>query len=354
MKHKWSHLLRDAAPWLWLLLLSDGFFIFLAWLASPDSFWILVGVMIAFSLGCAGVGVWIVYRKRQGQEAAFQSFISDPSLQHEADLVKICAPSLAEPVHLIGASLRKQTRLLTEYEDQVIEFEEFIEAWVHEIKTPLSLATLLLANRQDEMSDSVYIRFEHVRREISEEVDRILYYARLQSVHIDYRYERVLLADCGTEVLSDLRSLFEEHEATVTQDLGDVEVVSDVKTLQFVISQIILNSIKYAKEGSGPVVHLSAGEIPDREQFYLRISDEGIGVPEADLPFIFDKGFTGNHPQRRKATGMGLYLVKKFCDDMQIEIEVESRVGEGLTTTLYFPVVRGEQGNNARLSYEGH
>jgi signal transduction histidine kinase len=252
--------------------------------------------MIAFTFGSTAIGVRIVYRKRQKQEIAFHSFISEPSMNHETGLIKICAPSLEEPIHLIGTSLREQARLLTEYEDQVIEFEDFIEAWVHEIKTPLSLATLLLANRKEEMSDSVYIRFEHVRREISEEVDRILYYARLQSTHIDYRYERIRLSACCLEVLADLKSLFEEHNATVTQDLGGVEVVSDVKTLQFVVSQIILNAIKYAKTGTKPVVQLAAGAKSDPDQYYLRISDNGIGVPLADLPFIFDKGFTGNYP----------------------------------------------------------
>jgi signal transduction histidine kinase len=299
--------------------------------------------MIAFSLGCAGIGVWFVYKKRQKQEAAFQAFISDPSVNYEADLINICASSLEEPVHLIGASLRKQARLLAEYKDQVIEFEEFIEAWVHEIKTPLSLATLLLANRREEMSDLVYIRFEHVRREISEEVDRILYYARSQSTHIDYRYERIPLSVCCSEVLTDLQSLFEEQNATVIQELGDIEVVSDAKTLQFIVSQIILNSIKYTKAGGRPVVQLMAGVKPDQTRYYLKIADNGIGVPPADLPFIFDKGFTGNSPQHRKATGMGLYLVKKFCDDLQIEIEVDSRVGEGLTTFLYFPIVGEHQ-----------
>ena len=346
MKRKWLDIVRDAGPWLWPLLLSDVFFIFLAWLASPQSFWVLVGLMIAFSFGCMVIEVWILSVKRRKQAAAFRSFLSEPTLDHEAALIKVFAPSLEEPILALGISLREQTHLLAEYADRFVEFEEFIEAWVHEIKTPLSLATLLLVNRREEMSDAVYIRFEHVRREISEEVDRILYYARLQSTHIDYRYERVSLSLCCSEVLTDLKSLFEEHDATVTQDLGDIEIVSDVKTLQFVVSQVILNSIKYAKTGTRPVVQLVAGVNPDHTRYYLKISDNGMGVPLADLPFIFDKGFTGNYPQHRKATGMGLYLVKKFCDDLQIEVGVDSRVGEGLTTFLYFPIVEDDQSND--------
>lgn len=340
MKNKWWLLVRDAAPWLFLLLSCDVFFIFLAWLASPESFLVLVGLMVAFSLGSAAAGLGIVARKRQKQEAAFYIFLSEPSMIREADLIEACDPSLKKSIRELGDFLREQQSLLAECDRKTVDFEEFIEAWVHEIKTPLSLATLLLVNRRVEMSDQVYEKFEHVRREISEEVDRILYYARSQSDHIDYRLERILLSECCSEVLEDLRSLFEEHEAVVNQSLGDIEVVSDMKTLQFIITQIILNSIKYAKVGSWPIIDLDAGENSEQTYCFMRISDHGIGVPAADLPFIFDKGFTGCHPDQRKATGMGLYLVKKFCGDLNIEIEVDSQVGQGFTILLIFPNVK--------------
>jgi signal transduction histidine kinase len=339
MKNKWSDLVRDAAPWLFLLLFCDAFFILLAWLASPEYFPILVGLMVAFSLGSAVLGLGIVARKRQRQEAAFQIFLSEPSMAHETGLIEASDSSLESLIHELGDFLREQQRLLAACDHRAADFEEFIEAWVHEIKTPLSLASLLLVNRRAEMSDEVYKRFEHVRREISEEVDRILYYARSQSDHIDYRFERISLSDCCSEVLEDLKSLFEERDAAVNQNLGDIEVISDMKTLQFIVIQVILNSIKYASAGSRPVIHLDAGEDKDQTRSFLRISDEGIGVPPADLPFIFDKGFTGNHPEHLKATGMGLYLVKKFCDDLNIEIEVDSQVGQGFTILLIFPKV---------------
>jgi signal transduction histidine kinase len=339
MKNRWSDFVRDGAPWLFLLLLCDAFFILLAWLASPESFLVLIGLMIAFSLGSAAVGLSIVARKRQRHDTAFHLFISEPSMVHEMSLIEASDPSRETLIHELGDFLREQQCLLAVCDHRAVDFEEFIEAWVHEIKTPLSLAALLVVNRRAEMSDQVYKRFEHVRREISEEVDRILYYARSQSDHVDYRFERFSLSDCCSEVLEDLRSLFEEHDAVVNQNLGDIEVVSDMKTLEFIIIQVILNSIKYAKAGSRPVINLDAGENVDQTHCFLKISDEGIGVPAADLPFIFDKGFTGNHPEHRKSTGMGLYLVKKFCDDLNIEIEVDSRVGKGFTILLIFPIV---------------
>lgn len=349
MKPKWLHLIQDAAPWLLLLLLSDAFFIFLAWLSSPETFPTLVSLMVAFTLGCAAVGLGITARRRRRQKAAFLKFLAEPSLSHEADLIGASAPSMKEEIQKLGNSLREQQHLQADYAHQAMDFEEFIEAWVHEIKTPLSLATLLLVNRKEEMSEQVYKKFEHVRREISEEVDRILYYARSHLDHIDYRYEPISLAACCAEALQDLESLFEEHSAVIHQAVGDVEVVSDAKTLQFIITQIILNSVKYVKDGSQPVISLAAGSDPVREQHYLKISDKGIGVPAEDLPFIFDKGFTGKHPEHRKATGMGLYLVRKFCDDLEIEIEVESQAGQGLTIYLFFPIVTPDQAGTSSI-----
>lgn len=339
MKFKWSLWVRDAAPWLLLLLLSDCFFIFLAWLVFPDVFPILAGLMVVFTLGSAAAGIWFMAQKRRKQEDAFRLFLAEPSVKHERDLADVCGDSYKNLIHEAGECLREQQRLVGEYGHQFQWFEEFIEAWIHEIKTPLSLVTLLLINRRDEMSEQVYRKIEHARREIGEEVDRILYYARSQSDHIDYRFERISLSDCCSEVLEDLDSLFEERGATVCHDFHDVEVVSDLKTLQFIITQIILNSIKYVEAGRNPVIRLEAGVDTEKTRCFLKISDNGIGVPMADLPFIFDKGFTGNHPEHRKATGMGLYLVRKFCEGLQIDIEVDSRVGQGTTVSLIFPVV---------------
>jgi signal transduction histidine kinase len=339
MKHKWSSLLHDAYPWLLLLLCCDVFFILLVWLASPEALSIFVILMVSFSIVSAAIGLWITERKKKKKVAAFNLFLSEPSNTNESVLIEASDRSSRQLIQDMGRFLREQQRSIDEADHRVTEYEEYIEAWVHEIKTPLTLVTLLLDNRRDEMSDHVHKRFEYARREISEDVDRILYYARLQSTHIDYRFERIALSACCAEVLDNLASLFEEHHATITHELEEVEVVSDMKALQFIISQIIINSIKYAKPETQPVVRIEAYEDGDRGQSVLRISDNGIGVPARDLPFIFDKGFTGNYPNNRRATGMGLYLVKKFCDDLEIAIEVESEVGQGLCIQLLFPDV---------------
>lgn len=74
---------------------------------------------------------------------------------------------------------------------------------------------------------------------------------------------------------------------------------------------------------------------------HLSVKDNGEGVPPEDTPFIFDKGFTGNHPNRQKATGMGLYLVNKYAEVLSVEIKIEPVItaGSGFGIELIFPCV---------------
>ena len=68
-------------------------------------------------------------------------------------------------------------------------------------------------------------------------------------------------------------------------------------------------------------------------------SDNGIWVLNSDLNFIFDNGFTGDNSNQKKSTGIGLYLVKKLCDELKIEIGVESEYGKGFAIQFLFPII---------------
>lgn len=73
----------------------------------------------------------------------------------------------------------------------------------------------------------------------------------------------------------------------------------------------------------------------------LSIADNGLGIPEPDLPFIFDKGFTGERGSYlSRSTGMGLYLVRKMTEDLSIEITVQSELERGTTFNFIFPKIQ--------------
>lgn len=168
----------------------------------------------------------------------------------------------------------------------------------------------------------------------------MLYYARLGSSTKDYRFETVELRDAIEEVLEDYAPLLEEKQFLIENRLQDETVYTDRRGFQFMIGQIISNSIKYS--GAEPKLTVSLKHTGETD--ILTIADNGIGVKNYDLPYIFQKGFTGDSTDsRKKATGMGLYLTKKMVDDLNLKIEAESRWGEGgegVTISIAFPKVK--------------
>lgn len=335
----WLNTLKVSRPWILLLSLNCAFFIFLAWVAYPETFELLVGIMIIFSAGSIVLGMLLVTKGQVKKDKVYYTFLREPSPEHECTLIKSIGELHKEKVIDLANKLRMLNDQLDEVKLQTLDYEEFIESWVHEIKTPISLATLVLQNRKEEMSELVYQRLEHARINISDNVERILVYARLQAYHVDYHFERISLSLCCEDVLLELQSLLDEKEVKVISHMEDVPIVSDKKMLQFILTQIFVNAAKYSNEKSDSFIWLKTGFDSVKNQYYLRISDNGIGVLNSDLPFIFDKGFTGESLNRKQSTGIGLYLVKKLCDELRIELEVESEYKKGLLIQLMFPII---------------
>lgn len=336
---EWFNILNESRPWVLLLCISDAFFVFLAWLAYPETFRLLVGIMVIFSVVSIALGMLFISKNKEKQSKTFYDFLREPSLEHECGLIEAIGEWHKEEVKYLANKLRMQKDQLDDAKLQSLNYEEFIESWVHEIKTPISLATFVLENRKEEMSKLVYQRLEHATINISDNVEQILFYARLQASHVDYRLERVSLNLCCEDVQLELEALLEENEVEVISQMKDIPVVSDKKAIQFIFTQLFVNSVKYSNKETESFIWLKTGLDSAQKRYYLRISDNGIGVLASDLPFIFDKGFTGDNSNGRKSTGIGLYLVKKLCHELQIEIQVESECKKGFEIQLLFPIV---------------
>ncbi|MCR8645931.1 sensor histidine kinase [Paenibacillus sp. N1-5-1-14] len=338
----WLNILKESRPWILLLSLNGAFFTFLAWVAYPETFELLVGIMFIFTAASIVLGMLLVRKGQVKKDKAYYTFLREPSPEHECALIKSISEMHKEKVNYLANKLRMLNDQLDEVKLQTLDYEEFIESWVHEIKTPVSLATLVLQNRKEEMSELVYQRLEHARINISDNVERILFYARLRASHVDYHLERISLSLCCEDVLLELQSLLDEKEVKVISQMEDVPIVSDKKMLQFIFTQIFVNAVKYSNEKVDSYIWLKTGFDSINNRYYLRISDNGVGVLNSDLPFIFDKGFTGDSPNPRQSTGIGLYLVKKLCDELRVDIEVESEHEKGFLIQLLFPIIEDQ------------
>ena len=130
-------------------------------------------------------------------------------------------------------------------------------------------------------------------------------------------------------MLDEYRLYLEEKQILVQLDLKEKTVLSDRKSLCFMLSQLIANSIKYTgyEAEKCPKLKISSGN--ENNRVSLSVCDNGCGVKPYELRYLFEKGFTGENSQK-KSTGMGLYLVRQIGQELKIEVEAVSVYGKGM------------------------
>ena len=172
-------------------------------------------------------------------------------------------------------------------------------------------------------------------RKVENYVDMVLYYARMDAVYKDYMIAETNLQEVAQQVL--LQNKYYLIQSHVKAEVACPDTVySDKKWIAFILNQLIQNSVKYGRsEGT----HIQIVTKKTKSGVLLRVKDDGIGIPKEEIPRIFEKGFTGtNGRNRERSTGMGLYLCRKLCDKLNIEIRAESAEGKGTEIILMFPV----------------
>lgn len=211
------------------------------------------------------------------------------------------------------------------------EYREFIEQWIHEIKVPITGIQLICENNKTDITRTIMTQSEM----IEQEVERVLFYARLENAEKDYFIKEVSLKECVAEVLSRNKQFLIQNDVCVRTDNISDTVLSDNKWLCFILNQIVFNSIKY-RSSRPPVIQI---ESQDKGNYVsLSITDNGIGIKASELNRVFDKGFLGSNGRTVKsATGMGLYLCARLCEKLGIDIDVESEEKRYTTIRLHFP-----------------
>lgn len=335
MKHNVKIILQYI-PWLLLLLGIDVFAVLLLWLADIKAFYAMVVVIILatvllFTLVCCV----IIHRERK-REQTFFAFLYSPDEYHEKLLLETVSLAQQESIRLLGKNLRDKQLAYMELQTQLADYEEYVESWAHETKTPLSLLTLLLDNRRDELPSPINFKLDYIRNRMQESVDQMLFYARVKSARKDYLFEHISVRTCIEDLVDDYVPLLDEKQFQIQFSLADDTVYSDRRGLSFLIGQVISNSIKYC--GEEPELCFSSFQRDGR--YILSIKDNGIGVRSCDLPYIFEKGFTGDSGDgRKKATGMGLYLAKEIAKELNVTLNAHSEWGQGFEMQISFPVV---------------
>lgn len=233
------------------------------------------------------------------------------------------------------------------YRRQAVDYREYIETWVHETKSPLAAAHLMLDNLQADPSlDGAYPKLDALDEELRRVegyVEQALFYARSEAVERDYLIRSYSLDSLVADAIkANAPSLIAAHIAPVRRGL-DYSVFTDQKWIEFILGQVIQNSVKYAGDDH-PFIEFSARLLNEggaSECVELTVRDNGCGVGAADLPRVFEKGFTGENGRvGKRSTGIGLYLVKRLCDKMGVGVEAASCEGEGFAVMFRFSTNR--------------
>lgn len=210
------------------------------------------------------------------------------------------------------------------------EYREYIETWIHEIKIPISCVNLICKNNKSDTTRK--IQEETIR--VDNYIEQALFYARSTNVESDYSIRKINVDKLIKNVVKKHSKQLISCNTNLNFNNLDYTVYGDEKWLDFIIGQIIANSIKYKKDS----LELSFFAKDNKENIELYIMDNGIGIPQSDLSRVFEKGFTGQNGRAfAKSTGIGLYLCRTLCEKMYLGLELESEYGKGTIVKIIFP-----------------
>ena len=230
-------------------------------------------------------------------------------------------------MHLTGRACRAMTGAVSQARSAQRAYQEYVERWVHEIKTPITAAGLLCRRLDAEARRSLAYELG----QIEAHVERALFCARAESPEQDCLLRRTSLEVLTAQALADHRTLLTWSGVRVETGDLDQPVFTDAKWAVFLLGQLLQNAARY--RGRDPVVELSARRLGKRVQ--LTVRDNGIGIPAHELPRVFDRGFTGcNGRMDKRATGIGLYLSREICRRLGHTISLDSEPGKGTLVTI--------------------
>ena len=317
------------------------------YLVMQLGFWaLLIGAMVVFD--CNG---FIIYLTLVGQIAVtllplLVEYIKKRSFYKEMEKCKdsldhkylICElmprPSFLEGrIVMAGLSNINKNMMdeLNVYKRGLKEYKEYIDMWVHEVKTPVTNVMLITENHKSLVTESIKEEMEKIEGYI----EQTLYYSKTTEIEKDYAIaSQSLESIVRTSIKANKKALIGNRIRVELEEL-DAQVMTDSKWLVFVLNQIITNCVKYRNE-KAPVITFSASTYAGKVT--LKITDNGLGIKESELPKVLNKGFVGTNGRKREATtGMGLYICSKLLKKMHHTIKITSKEGEYTTVAITFP-----------------
>lgn len=223
----------------------------------------------------------------------------------------------------------------------------FISVISHELKTPVALIKGYAATlrREDVEWDEETIReglqiIEEEADRLTNLIDNLLDASRIQAGGLKLEFEEVDLKDLIQRVAEGFQVQTAAHEIVVDVPENLPLVWADRERVRQVLSNLLSNAIKYSPEGG----LIRVGAWADKDQVTVYVADQGIGIPEEEQPYLFERFYRVDSTLRRKTkgAGLGLFLAKALVEAHGGRIWVHSKPGEGSTFFFTLPIADGQ------------
>lgn len=250
-------------------------------------------------------------RHRQLSDALKSIRVSDEQLPPPENLIE---EDYRQLIRALGEEKQRQTSAM---DLRMSDMQDYFTLWAHQIKTPIAAMRLILQTKPENSAGEI----EGELFRVEQYVEMVLNYLRLDSDSTDFVFKTCALDGIIRQCVRKYAKQFIRKRISLEYQGTDLQVLTDEKWLCFVIEQILSNALKYTAAGSIRI--FTQGET-------LVIADTGIGIAPEDLPRVFEMGYTGtNGRMDRHASGIGLYLCRRICQNLGHTITARSAVGQG-------------------------
>ncbi|WML28870.1 HAMP domain-containing sensor histidine kinase [Neobacillus sp. OS1-32] len=219
--------------------------------------------------------------------------------------------------------------------------QQFVSDASHELRTPLAViqakTELLFRSPQATVQDKIHdiSTISNESRRLSKLVANLLTLARSDSNQLEMNKQVFRLDGLLQEIVRDYEEIALYQEKSLTLDAPEpVTFVADKERIHQLIVILLDNALKYT--GEGGKIQLSCHQ--SHSSIFLKVEDNGIGIPEQDIPKIFDRFFQSDKARTKaEGTGLGLSIAKWIIEKHHGKTRVQSKLGEGTAIEMIFP-----------------
>lgn len=244
------------------------------------------------------------------------------------DDLKDLAITFNDMIERLDASFKKQN--------------QFVSDASHELRTPIAVIKgyVNLIDRWgkddpavlQESIDSIKSETEHMAKLIK----KLLFLAKSDQNRTQVQKDIVNLKEIGIEISKEIEIMEISQNFTFTSNDNKINIIGDYSLIKQMVWVLIENSIKYTKSDG----NISLEIYKDMYYAYISVKDFGKGIPEEDIPYIFDRFYRVDKSRNKDipGTGLGLSIAQWIAEQHNAKIRVFSQLGEGSNMIVVFPI----------------